>query len=109
MIFAGEQVDPQLYNDRLFKDGAGLLPARLEKASDEPVTGMVVESLDDSPLATLEQDRPGGAGPRRREAVHARRAAAASARRKLADDAGLRTAGTSACWRGGTIPRAGPR
>jgi hypothetical protein len=62
MIFAGEQVDPQLYNDRLFKDGTGLLPARLEKASDEPVTGLVVESLDDSPLAALGKIAPAALG-----------------------------------------------
>lgn len=62
MIFAGEQVDPQLYNDRLFKDGNGLLPARLEKASDEPVTGLMVESLDDSPLAALGKIAPAALG-----------------------------------------------
>jgi hypothetical protein len=62
MIFAGEQVDPQFYNDRLFKDGNGLLPARLEKASDEPVTGLVVESLDDSPLAALGKIAPAALG-----------------------------------------------
>jgi hypothetical protein len=62
MIFAGEQVDPQLYNDRLYKDGNGLLPARLEKITDEPVTGLVVESLDDSPLAPLSKIDPGALG-----------------------------------------------
>jgi hypothetical protein len=62
MIFAGEQIDPQLYNDRLFRDGEGLLPARLLKASDEPVTGMVVESLDDSPLVTLSKIDPAALG-----------------------------------------------
>ena len=62
MIFAGEQIEPQLYNDRLFKDGNGLLPARLEKASEEPVTGLVVESLDDSPLAALGKIAPAALG-----------------------------------------------
>jgi hypothetical protein len=62
MVFAGEQVDPQIYNDRLFKDGNGLLPARLAKASEEPVTGLVVESLDDSPLAALGRIAPAALG-----------------------------------------------
>jgi hypothetical protein len=62
MIFAGEQVDPQLYNDRLYKDGNGVLPARLEKITDEPVTGLVVESLDDSPLAPLSKIDAGALG-----------------------------------------------
>jgi hypothetical protein len=62
MIFAGEQVDPQLYNDRLYKDGNGLLPARLEKIADDPVTGLVVESLDDSPLLPLSKIDPGALG-----------------------------------------------
>ncbi len=62
MIFAGEQLDPQLYNDRLYENGAGLLPARLEKASDEPVTGLVVESLDASPLSALGKIAPAALG-----------------------------------------------
>lgn len=53
MIFAGEQVDPVLYNQRLYKDGMGLLPARLDRPIDGPVTGLVVEALGQSPLAPL--------------------------------------------------------
>ena len=58
MIFAGEQVDPVLYNQRLYKEGSGLLPVRLEKPIDEPVTGLVVEQLDQSPLSSLSRIAP---------------------------------------------------
>jgi hypothetical protein len=58
MIFAGEQVDPVLYNQRLYRDGLGLLPARLDKPVDEPVTGLVVEQLEQSPLSALGKIAP---------------------------------------------------
>ena len=58
MIFAGEQVDPVLYNQRLYRDGLGLLPARLDKPIDEPATGLVVEQLEQSPLSALAKIAP---------------------------------------------------
>ena len=58
MIFAGEQVDPVLYNQRLYRDGLGLLPARLDKPIDEPVTGLIVEQLAQSPLSALARIAP---------------------------------------------------
>ncbi len=58
MIFAGEQIDPVLYNQRLYREGMGLLPARLDKPVDNPVTGLVVEQLEQSPLATLGKIAP---------------------------------------------------
>jgi hypothetical protein len=58
MIFAGELVDPVLYNQRLYRDGLGLLPARLDKPIDGPVTGMVVEPLEQSPLSALRKIAP---------------------------------------------------
>jgi hypothetical protein len=58
MIFAGEQVDPVLYNQRLYREGAGMLPARLDKPIDEPVTGLVVEQLEQSPLSALSKIAP---------------------------------------------------
>ncbi len=58
MIFAGEQVDPVLYNQRLYRDGLGLLPARLDKPVDEPATGLVVEQLAQSPLSALAKIAP---------------------------------------------------
>jgi hypothetical protein len=53
MIFCGDLVDPDLYNRSLYRDGLGLLPARLDKPIDEPVTGLVIEQLDQSPLSDL--------------------------------------------------------
>jgi hypothetical protein len=53
IIFAGEQVDPILYNDRLYKKGNGLLPARIDRILDGPVKGLVVETYGDSPLGPL--------------------------------------------------------
>jgi hypothetical protein len=58
MIFCGELVDPVLYNQRLYRDGLGLLPARLDKPIDGPVTGLVVEPLAQSPLAALSRIAP---------------------------------------------------
>jgi hypothetical protein len=58
MIFAGEQVDPVLYNQRLYRDGLGLLPAKLDKPIDEAVTGLVVEQLAQSPLSSLAKIAP---------------------------------------------------
>ena len=62
IVFVGDQVDPQLYNDRLFRDGAGLLPARLAGVIEDPVTGLVIEPADDSPLAALTKVSPAALG-----------------------------------------------
>lgn len=53
MIFAGEQVEPAAYNEKLYKNGTGLLPVRLDRVVDGPVRGLVVERFDDSPLTLL--------------------------------------------------------
>jgi len=53
MIFPGEQLEPDAWNERLFNNGAGLLPARLARPIDGPVRGVVVEPYGDSPLAPL--------------------------------------------------------
>ena len=58
MIFCGEQVDPEMYNQRLFRNGAGLLPAKMDRIEDGPVRGLVVESFADSPLAPLAKLAP---------------------------------------------------
>jgi hypothetical protein len=52
-IFCGEQVDPDFYNQRLYREGQGLLPARLDRISDNGARGLVIESLTDSPLGQL--------------------------------------------------------
>jgi hypothetical protein len=58
MIFAGEQVDSEQYNDSLYENGRGLLPAKLDRVIDDPGTGLVVEGFADSPLATLGKIAP---------------------------------------------------
>ena len=55
MIFPGEQVDPDNYNQSLFKGGDGLLPASLESTNDDELSGLVLEDLPDGPLDALTQ------------------------------------------------------
>ncbi len=58
MIFAGDQLDPQAYDARLYRDGAGLLPARVSAPIDEQPAGLTVESFDGSPLSALAKIAP---------------------------------------------------
>lgn len=53
VIFVGDQIDPNSYNESLFRDGAGLLPAKINRIRDQEVTGLVIEQFPDSPLAAL--------------------------------------------------------
>jgi len=53
MIFPGEQVDIGVYNDILYRNGQGLLPAKLGQIRDQETTGLIIESLTDSPLRPL--------------------------------------------------------
>jgi hypothetical protein len=55
MVFVGDQTDLPSWNDRLFRGGAGLLPARLDHVVDAPVKGIVVEGFADSPMAAVAQ------------------------------------------------------
>ncbi|MFI5379072.1 MAG: BatA domain-containing protein [Tepidisphaerales bacterium] len=58
MIFVGDQVDPALYNQRLFKEGQGLLPGKLGKVVEEGLTGIVVEQAEQSPLTPMARLAP---------------------------------------------------
>jgi hypothetical protein len=58
MIFVGDQVDPDNYNQLLYRDGTGLLPGRLEVAAEDEVTGLVLEDVERSPLEALAQLNP---------------------------------------------------
>jgi hypothetical protein len=58
MIFLGDQVDPDNYNQVLYKNGAGLLPATLVTASDAEFSGVLVEAGEGSPLDALSQLNP---------------------------------------------------
>ncbi len=58
MIFPGEQVDPDNYNQFLFRDGAGLLPAAIDSIEDQEAQGLTLEDETASPLAALAQLNP---------------------------------------------------
>lgn len=58
MIFTGELVDPEAYNQRLYRNGQGLLPLKLDRPSDTPSAGLVVEKDPQSPLAPLAKLMP---------------------------------------------------
>ena len=53
VIYPGDLVDPISYNNHLFKDGAGLLPAKLKEAREADFTGLAVAPVADSPLELL--------------------------------------------------------
>jgi hypothetical protein len=53
MIYAGDTLDTAAWNDVLYKDGQGLLPARLEQIREAESTGLVVEPIADSPMSAL--------------------------------------------------------
>lgn len=58
MIFVGDQVDPDNYNQVLYKGGAGILPSPLEAISDVEFAGLLAEPLVGSPLESLGQLTP---------------------------------------------------
>ncbi|MBX3442210.1 MAG: BatA domain-containing protein [Planctomyces sp.] len=58
LIFAGDEVDSQAWNEALHRDGRGLLPARIEQVREAESTGLIVEPLADSPLAALQRIAP---------------------------------------------------
>jgi hypothetical protein len=58
MIFVGDQVDPTLYNQRLFRDGQGLLPGKLGKVMEDGLTGIAVEQAAQSPLTPMAKLAP---------------------------------------------------
>ncbi len=58
MIFVGDQVDPDNYNQLLYKAGTGLLPASLVTDTDIEFSGVLVEPIEDSPLEALSQLTP---------------------------------------------------
>ncbi len=53
IIFGGDQVDVDAYNQRLYKDGKGLLPLRIDHPADTPTAGIVIEKDPQSPLASM--------------------------------------------------------
>ncbi|HKD37203.1 MAG TPA: BatA domain-containing protein [Pirellulales bacterium] len=53
LIFSGDLVDVEQYNARIYRDGKGLLPAKLDRPVDTAATGLVIEKDPQSPLAPL--------------------------------------------------------
>jgi hypothetical protein len=58
MIFAGDQVDPVVYNQLLYRQGAGLLPAQIGRADETAPNGLTIENFADSPLAPMAKLAP---------------------------------------------------
>jgi Aerotolerance regulator N-terminal len=58
MIFLADGVDPDLYNQLLYRDGAGLLPAALVSVADSEFSGLLIEAGAGSPLEALAQLSP---------------------------------------------------
>jgi hypothetical protein len=58
ILFSGDLMDITAYNERMYRDGKGLLPAKLDGATDGPVTGLVVEPAQNSPLELLRKLTP---------------------------------------------------
>ncbi len=58
MIFPGDAIDPDNYNQVLYRDGAGLLPAAIDTSEDQDAQGLVLEDEKASPLAALAQLNP---------------------------------------------------
>lgn len=53
IIYPGDEVDAASYNNLLFKNGLGLLPAKLEDPRDADIKGLVMEPANDSPVSQL--------------------------------------------------------
>jgi len=58
MIFPGDQLDLDNYNQLLFNEPTSLLPAALETAEDQEIAGLLLEDQDASPLEALGQLNP---------------------------------------------------
>jgi hypothetical protein len=58
VVFVGDQVDPDNYNQLLYQDGSGLLGAALLGIADGEFSGLLVEDRADSPLEAVGQLSP---------------------------------------------------
>ncbi len=58
MIYPGDQIDPESYNGLLYKNGGGLLPAKLDVPRDVEIKGLIIEAGSDSPLSMLNRLNP---------------------------------------------------
>jgi hypothetical protein len=58
IVFVADGIDPDLYNQLLYKDGAGLLGASLVSVAEGEFSGLLVEAGQGSPLEALAQLAP---------------------------------------------------
>ncbi|REK08604.1 MAG: hypothetical protein DWQ37_19900 [Planctomycetota bacterium] len=58
MIFLADQVDPDNYNQVLYKNGNGLLPAELVTTDEAEFSGLTIDATEGSPLDALAQLSP---------------------------------------------------
>jgi hypothetical protein len=58
VLFVGDQVDPDNYNQVLRREGVDLLPTALERVDDEGATGLLLEDNAPSSLDALRQLSP---------------------------------------------------
>jgi hypothetical protein len=58
IIYVGDLLDLNAYNELLYRNGEGLLPAALAGVSEEPAVGLVVTDIEGSPLLALAQLAP---------------------------------------------------
>jgi hypothetical protein len=68
IIFPGDQLDPAVWNATLHRGGKGPLPAAIDAVIETEARGMLVEAVDDSPIARLGELSPrvlGAIAPRR--------------------------------------------
>ncbi|XAL98641.1 BatA domain-containing protein [Phycisphaeraceae bacterium D3-23] len=53
MVFMGDQVDPDSYNNNLYANGEGVLPGRVDVGEAIDAEGLIVEPIDGSVLTPL--------------------------------------------------------
>ena len=58
VLFPGEEIDLASTDQLLYRDGEGILPCSLADVRDDPAVGLVVESVQDSPLSVLAELAP---------------------------------------------------
>jgi hypothetical protein len=59
IVFPGDQVDPEAWNDRLHRGGRGILPVPISASRDGSFSGLAVMEVEPNPLAALKNVAPG--------------------------------------------------
>ena len=58
IVFPGDLTDYQQYNQRLYRQGNGLLPVKLAEPLEQTIDGLIVQPSSNSPLEALAQVAP---------------------------------------------------